>query len=599
MKKAVLYVRISSQAQSEKGDGLESQATRCREFARYKDLEVIGTFQDTKSGSLIDRPGMQAMLHFLRKHRREGLVVIIDDVSRIARGLEAHLALRKAIASAGGTLMSPSIEFGEDSDSKLVEHLLATVAEHQRGKNAEQTVNRMRARMMNGFWVHPQPPIGYRYEKSKDRGKVLVRDEPYASIIQEGLEGFASGRFQLQSEIKRFFEGFPEFPRDSKGEVRNQKVNDTLTHVIYAGYLESKHWDISLRPAQHEGLISLETWQKIQQRLNENARVPARKNLSEDFPLRGAVVCGDCGHPLTACWSKGKTKHHPYYMCFQKGCESYRKSIRRDELEGAFEALLQDLQPAEDLFDVTQEMFEELWDHQLKAQQSRKKSLGAEITKITDQIETLLDRIVEAESSSVISAFEKRIDTLEKDRLVLQEKIANSGRPPRSFDETFRTAMDFLASPWKLWHSDKLEAKRAVLKLAFTAPPAYVRNEGFRTPETALPFKALAALSRGQNKMAEREGFEPSLRANVNTISNRALSTTQPPLQTVPFIKLPSEARKHDLIRSCGTHPAGAAMLAASTAPTGTIYRIVRFQPLNQLSIVVATNGSLKLYLKC
>ncbi|MCV6546206.1 MAG: zinc ribbon domain-containing protein [Cohaesibacter sp.] len=30
--------------------------------------------------------------------------------------------------------------------------------------------------------------------------------------------------------------------------------------------------------------------------------------------MRGFVVCGDCGHPLTACWSKSSTgKKYPYY----------------------------------------------------------------------------------------------------------------------------------------------------------------------------------------------------------------------------------------------------------------------------------------------
>jgi hypothetical protein len=48
-------------------------------------------------------------------------------------------------------LKSPTIEFGEDSDSILVENLLASVSQHQRQKNSEQTVNRMRARTMNGY----------------------------------------------------------------------------------------------------------------------------------------------------------------------------------------------------------------------------------------------------------------------------------------------------------------------------------------------------------------------------------------------------------------------------------------------------------------
>jgi site-specific DNA recombinase len=36
--------------------------------------------------------------------------------------------------------------------------------------------------MMNGYWVH-FAPIGYRYERSNGHGKVLVRNEPVASIV--------------------------------------------------------------------------------------------------------------------------------------------------------------------------------------------------------------------------------------------------------------------------------------------------------------------------------------------------------------------------------------------------------------------------------
>ena len=93
---------------------------------------------------------MQAMLSFLRQRRKLGTVVIIDDISRLARGIEAHLQLRTVLIEAGGKLESPFIEFGEDSDSILVENLLASVSQLQRQKNGEQTINRMRARALNG-----------------------------------------------------------------------------------------------------------------------------------------------------------------------------------------------------------------------------------------------------------------------------------------------------------------------------------------------------------------------------------------------------------------------------------------------------------------
>ncbi len=184
----------------------------------------------------------------------------------------------------------------------LVENLLASVSQHQRQKNSEQTRNRMRAGLQNGYWVF-QAPVGYRFERATGHGKVLVRDEPLASIVQEALEGYASGRFQLQAEVKRFLETHPEYPRDRKGEVRNQRVTDLLTRVVYAGYVEAPEWEVGLRRGQHEALISYATFRKSENRLKGNAKVPARKYLNLDFPLRGFVTCGHCGTPLTACWS--------------------------------------------------------------------------------------------------------------------------------------------------------------------------------------------------------------------------------------------------------------------------------------------------------
>ena len=170
-KKAVIYCRVSDTKQTIRGTGLNSQETRCREFAAMRGYEVVRVFTDDASGGLINRPGMQTMLGFLAQQKRNPHIVIIDDISRLARGLQAHLELRSALSKAGGILESPSIEFGEDSDSQLIENLLASVSQHQRQKNGEQTLNRMRARASNGYWVF-QAPLGYRYERISGQGSL-------------------------------------------------------------------------------------------------------------------------------------------------------------------------------------------------------------------------------------------------------------------------------------------------------------------------------------------------------------------------------------------------------------------------------------------
>ena len=110
----------------------------------------------------------------------------------------------------------------------------------------------------------------------------------------------------------------------------------------------------------------------------------------------------------------------------------------------------------------------------------------------------------------MIAAYETRIKSLEDRKIVLAEKIATTGRPVRSFDETLRTAFDFLASPWNLWSSERLEDKRTVLKLAFADRLAYVRNEGFRTPNFSLPFKTLDNFEQHEMRVARPAGIEPA-----------------------------------------------------------------------------------------
>jgi site-specific DNA recombinase len=101
------------------------------------------------------------------------------------------------------------------------------------------------------------------------------------------------------------------------------------------------------------------------------------------------------------------------------------------------------------------------------------------------------------------------VQEFESQKLLLNEKISNCGHPLPDYDETFRTAMEFLASPCKLWASERLEDRRAVLKLAFAENLAYVPKEGFRTAEFSFPFRTLQDFSGSKREMAHPTGFEP------------------------------------------------------------------------------------------
>lgn len=222
--------------------------------------------------------------------------------------------------------------------------------------------------------------------------------------------------------------------------------------------------------------------------------------------------CSDCDNPLTACWTKGRSKHYPYYYCFSKGCESYGKAIAREKIEGEFVSLLHQLVPSVPLFKTATKMFEVWWNYRQAQITQRGQSMEKEIRKLDQSIEQLMDRLIETDSQTMIKAYENRIKKFETDKAVLVEKSTQSLRPMRSYDAALRTALDFIATPYKIWDSGRLSDRRAVLKLAFPSGFQYHRNTGLRTAETPLPFKVLGSQGSNKIELAEKAGFEPAVR---------------------------------------------------------------------------------------
>lgn len=84
---------------------------------------------------------------------------------------------------------------------------------------------------------------------------------------------------------------------------------------------------------------------------------------------------------------------------------------------------------------------------------------------------------------------------------MIAERVAQCGRPLKSFDDAFRTALDFLANPWKLWLFGSIAEKRAAVRLTFGEGLTYVRGGGYRTALSSSPFRVLSNLNGGEEEM--------------------------------------------------------------------------------------------------
>ena len=133
------------------------------------------------------------------------------------------------------------------------------------------------------------------------------------------------------------------------------------------------------------------------------------------------------------------------------------------------------------------------WNQRMAQAGELRKSLRRKILKLDRQIDGFLDKIVEATSATVVKAYERKIDQLERDKILASEKLEHSFKPKGNADEMLEHPLRFLANPCKLWESGEMVLQKLVLRLAFSEPLPYHRNEGYRTPKTTLPFSMLGA----------------------------------------------------------------------------------------------------------
>jgi len=267
---ALIYCRVSSAKQRIEGSGLQSQEKLCRNYAAKHGYHVEMVFPDdvTGGGDFMERPGMRAMLAYLDAKKGQPYVVIFDDLKRFARDTEFHLKLRRELASRGADVKCLNFEFKDTPEGRFFEIMMAASGEMEREQIARQNRQKSRARVELGYWVF-RAPVGYKYVADKQHGgKILVQHEPLASVVREALNGYATGRFASQAEVQRFLEKDPFFPKDLKdGRLRPMTVNRLLKKPVYAGYVEAPTWGVSLRKGQQEGLISFDTFQRIQNNL--------------------------------------------------------------------------------------------------------------------------------------------------------------------------------------------------------------------------------------------------------------------------------------------------------------------------------------------
>lgn len=494
--KALIYARVSSERQKKEGHGLDSQEHRCRKYAEAKGYEVEEVFQDSFSGGgdFMRRPGMVALLSYIDKNVHKSYVVIFDDLSRFARDVAAHIKLRNEFDRREVKIECPNFTFEDTPEGELVENIMAAQNQYHRVSNRRQVIQKMKARLEKGYWPF-YPPPGYKHKHHPVHGKLLTPDEPNATYIETALEGFATGKFLNQIDVLKYLRqaGFTTGVRG--GKISLETVKRMLERPLYAGYVEYPAWGVVRREGHHQPLVEPEMFLKIQHRLSGKSISFTRKDLNEDFPLRGLITCASCKKLLTASWSKGRRSKFPYYRCKTPGCSLVNKSIKRDEIEGGVAEIIRSVRPRQEVMDYAHARAVAIWERKIKEVEATGKAKENELAVVKQEIRTYTDLAGQTKNEGVRSAYEVRLGDLVASQATLEAQVSLSKEKSPDFGTALGEIFAYLKNPYEKWVKGDLKEKRLLVSLIFSDKLSYDRVNGFGTPIFALPLKVFEAIN--------------------------------------------------------------------------------------------------------
>ncbi len=300
--KAVIYARYSSHNQTEQS--IEGQLHDGHQYADQHEYVVISEYIDRAlTGTKDERPAFQRMIKDAEKKQFE--VIIVWKLDRFARNRYDSAIYKAKLKKYGVRVVSVKEAITDGPEGIILEGLLESMAEYYSANLAQNVKRGMHETAAKGLYCGGKVPFGYRVVDQR-----LVPDEKKAPIMKYVFEEFANGRI-MQSILDEL---------NDRG-IRNSR-GGLLTQTTFASALKSPiyYGTYTYGGQEVEGavdpLISKETFDKVQARINKHKHAPAAAKAKEPYYLQSKIFCGLCGGPMfgeSGVSASGKTFR--YYNC--------------------------------------------------------------------------------------------------------------------------------------------------------------------------------------------------------------------------------------------------------------------------------------------
>lgn len=491
----IIYTRVSTEEQKESGFSLQDQERRLRNHCAHSGFHIVAHYQDNASAKSFNRPQFQRMLDDLRNGRVKAEALYVVRMDRFSRNLHNSLDMLQALSSLGVQVIPIENPVELDSPESMLPYimnlLLPQIENERRGLNTQRGTRQAR---LEGRWTS-RAPKGYYNDKANKT--VEVSDD--ARFVQMAFREVARD-LKSKNDIRKdlFRLGF---------KCSKQQFYNLLRNPFYIGKVPVKA--LKGEPEQlvegnHEAIITEELFQAVQDVLDRGKRKQAKPSaFNPKFPLRGHLICKECGSNLTASTSRGRSSTYDYYHC-QRGCNERFNAIDANE---KFVSILSHYQINEDLAKLYYEILKRVFDEHEKDKRMSINTLTSRLNTAKDKLtvldEKLLDGAINDKDYNRIGERVKReIDKLEHEIRKQQLK--------EPFHEShIRNGLSILSNLKGVYQNAPIDLKHKVIGSIFPEKLEF-NGTSYRTEKTNLFVSLITSkrdgLSSPKMKQAAKSG---------------------------------------------------------------------------------------------
>ena len=479
--KIAIYARKS--VYREDSISIESQIEMCRYEARGEEAVI---YQDNGfSGKNTDRPDFQRMMSDIRANKISK--VIVYRLDRISRSILDFSEMMDEFQKHKVDFISATERFDTSSPmGRAMLNICIVFAQLERETIQQRVADAYDSRSRRGFYMGGKIPYGFTKKPTV-------------------IDGIKTSMYEVNpveaSDIKRIFKLYSK-PSATLGDVVREITKDSCVNNrgknwntvriselmrnpiyvmadvnVYMFYKQQganlcnpiedfdgmhgcylftgentnrKTWDLegqNVVIAPHNGFIPSDIWLTCRKKLLGNHQIKTCK--AKNSWLAGKVKCGCCGYAMTI--KKSRTKAGRYFVCSgraNKVCNTPMLTIYADEFEKLIEGRITDKLTNI----VIKPKAENVSNNEIV-------KLRADILNIENSIDTLIDKLTEADSMTA-SYINQKIKKLDSEKTELLQQISR-------LEEAESKLPDFkaLTNVMSVWDKLSFDDKRDVVQL--------------------------------------------------------------------------------------------------------------------------------------